>query len=111
MINPVDHGAVGAFARKSADMGLKHHGLVPGPAAPAGSAPWIGGVIDHLARAGDSLGLESGGRIGDVDLVVDAEFVARTGLHAGNLGGEPAIFAAYQGMKLVQQEIDTPVGL
>ena len=108
MIEPVDHGSISTLARKSADMGFEHDGLMPGPAAPIGGAPWIGGVVDHLAWAGHILGLEGRGRIGNVDLVVDAEFVARTGADAGNLGGEPAIFASRQGVRLLQQQIDAP---
>ena len=80
MIEPVDHGAIGAFLGEGADMGLEDHGLLPRPPAPVRGAPWIGLVIDHLARAEDVFGLKGRRRIGHVDLVIDAEFVARAGL-------------------------------
>ena len=63
-------------------------------------------MIDHLARTENVVGLKRGRRVGDVDLVVDAEFVAGAGRGAGNLGGEPAVIAARHRMRLVQQQID-----
>ena len=79
MIELADHGAVGAFRREGADMGFEHDGFLPRTSAPVRGAPWVGGVIDHFAGAGNVVGLKRRGRIGHIDLVVDPEFVARAG--------------------------------
>ena len=63
-------------------------------------------MIDHLARAEDVLRLERRGGVGHIDLVVDPEFVARAGFGAGDVGGKPAVLAARERVRLVQQEID-----
>ena len=94
MIELVDHGAVGALRREGADMGFDQDGFLPRASAPVRGAPSVAGVIDHLARAGDVVGLKRGGRIGHVDLVVDPEFVACAGLDARDVGGKPAVLAA-----------------
>ena len=39
MIELADHGAIGAFRRKGADMAFEDHRLVPGPPAPVGCFP------------------------------------------------------------------------
>ena len=106
MIEPVDHGAIGALRREGADMGFDQHGFLPWPSAPIPRAPLIGAVIDHFARAGDVLRLKCRGRIRNIDLVVDPEFVERAGLDAGDISGKPAVIAAAQGMRLVEQHID-----
>ena len=94
MIELADHGAVAAFRREGADMGLEQHRLLPRPSAPLGGAPAISAVIDHLARTRNIVGLKRGGRVGHVDFVIDAELVACAGLDAGYFGGKPAVFAA-----------------
>ena len=81
-------------------MGLDDDGFLPRPPAPVRGAPRIGVVVDHLARAEDVIGLKRRRRIRHVDLVIDAEFVARTGFHAGDIGGEPAILAALHRVRL-----------
>ena len=39
MIELADHGAIGAFRRKGADMAFEDDRLVPGPPAPVGALP------------------------------------------------------------------------
>ncbi len=63
-------------------------------------------MVDHFARAEDIIGLKRRRRIRHVDLVIDAEFVARAGLHAGDVGGEPAVLAALHRVRLLQHDID-----
>ena len=97
MIEFLDHGAIAAVLREGADMGFDDDGLLPRPSAPIGGAPRISGVIDHLARAEDVFGLKRRRRIGDIDLVVDAEFVAGAGfapaISAENQPSSPRIIA------------------
>src|ERR1700744_121412 len=100
MIEPLDHGAIAALRRESADMAFEHDGFRPRPAAPVFRAPAIGRLVDHFARAGNVFRLERGGRVGYVDLVVDTEFVTRAGLHTGDIGGEPAVIVAAKRMRL-----------
>jgi hypothetical protein len=64
-------------------------------------------MVDHLARTEDVVRLERRSRIGYVDLVVDPEFVAGAGFYAGYVGGKPAVLAASQRMRPIQQQIDT----
>ena len=85
MIELVDHGAVGAFRCEGADMGFEHDGFLPRTPVPARGAPFVGGVIDHLAGAGDVIRLKRRGRIGYIDLVIDPELVTRAGLYAGDV--------------------------
>src|SRR5205814_6341658 len=54
---------------------------------------------------GNIFGLKRRGRIGHVDLVIDPEFVARAGLHAGDVGGKPAFVAALHCLRFVQQQL------
>src|SRR4029077_19680698 len=108
MVEPVDHGAVGAFPREGTDMGFQQHGVVPGTPAPVRIAPAIGRVIDHLARSGHVVGLKRRRGIGHVDLVVDTEFVAGARFRTRNVGGKPAVFAAPERAGLVEQDIDAP---
>ena len=56
----------------------------PATAARASSAARhaVGGVIDHFARPEHVVGLKGGGWIGNVDLAVDAELIARAGVRA-----------------------------
>src|SRR5215207_601464 len=98
MIEFFDHGAVAAVLREVADMALDDDGFLPGPPAPGGGAPWIRRVVDHLARTEHIFRLEIGSRIGDVDLVVDAEFVAGACFRARYLHGKPAVVAERQRM-------------
>jgi len=110
MIELVDHGAVGAFGREDADMGLDQHRLFPRTAPPFARAPYEGVVIDHLARAEHVLGLESRSRIRHVDLIVDPELVGAAGGEAGNVGDVPAILPALHRVPAVEQEVDTARG-
>src|ERR1700731_2343845 len=106
MIELAGHGAVAALRREGADMGFDQHGFLPWTPAPVRCAPPVARVIDHFARARHIVGLKGGSRIRDVDLVVDAEFVARAGRHARQVDAEPAVLAAPQGMGFFQQQID-----
>ena len=63
-------------------------------------------MIDHLGGAENVFGLERGGGVGDIDLIVDAEFIADAGRNAQNLGGEPAVVAAPHRVRFLQQHID-----
>ena len=105
MIELLDHCAVSTLRRERSDMGFDQHGFLPRPPAPIPGAPWVACVIDHLARTGNIFGLKRRGRIGHVDLVVDPEFVAHAGLHAGDVGGKPAIVAALHRLRFVQQQL------
>src|SRR4029079_13189552 len=100
------YGEIAAIPRKRPDMGFDDDGLMPGPPAPIGGAPRIGGMIDHLARAENVLGLEHRRRIRDIDLVVDAEFVASAGHYTRNFGEEPAVVAARHRAGSFQQQVD-----
>src|SRR4051794_3067086 len=106
MIEPVDHGAVRALRREGADMRFDHHSFLPRPSAPIPGAPWVGAMVDRLARSGDVLRLKRRSRIRYIDLVVDAEFIERSGLDVGDLRGKPAVIAAAQDMRLVEQHLD-----
>ncbi len=85
MIEPVDHGAIGALRREGSDMGFDQDGFLPRPSAPIPRAPLISAVVDHFARTGDVLRLECRGRIRNVDLIVNPEFIERAGLDAGDI--------------------------
>ena len=58
-----DHGSEGALRRKSANVQLVYHGLVPRAAAPAPVAPNVGRRSDHLARPMHVFRLISRGRV------------------------------------------------
>src|SRR6185312_10104261 len=107
MIEPVDHGAIAAAFRKGADMGLDEDRLSPGPPAPILRAPGEGVLVDYLARAHHIFRLEGGSGIWHVDLVIDAEFVARAWACLHDIEGVPASVAAAHGERLLlQHEID-----
>ena len=105
MIELFDHLTVSTPRRERSNMSFDQHGFLPGPSAPIPGAPWVACVIDHLARTGNIFGLKRRGRIGHVDLVIDPEFVARAGLHAGDVGGKPAFVAALHCLRFVQQQL------
>ena len=67
MIEPADHGAIGTFRCEGADMGFEYDGFLPRTSTPVRGAPWVGGVIDYLAGAGNVIGLKRRGRIGNID--------------------------------------------
>ena len=52
MVEPVDHGAIGAARRAGADMGFDQHGFVPRPSAPVPGAPLINGSVVDPPRSG-----------------------------------------------------------
>ncbi len=106
MVELADHGAVGAFGCEGADMSFDRDGFLPRASAPIRGAPSVAGVIDHLAGARNIVGLKRGRRIGHIDLVVDPEFVTCAGLHTCQVGAKPAVFAAPQGLRFFQQQID-----
>src|SRR5436309_9850561 len=106
MIELVEHRAIAAFFGESPDMGLDDHGLLPRPSAPVRSAPSIGFMIDDFAGTENIIGLKCRCRIRHVDLVIDAEFVARARLHAGDVGCEPAALAALHRVRLLQHDFD-----
>ena len=106
MIEPFDHRAIGAFLGEGADMGLEDHGLLPRSSVPVSGAPWIGFVIDHLARAKHVIRLKRRRGIRYVNLVIDAEFIARARFYAGNVGREQAVLAAYHRMRLHEHDVD-----
>ena len=68
------------------------------------------GVIDHLARTRNIVGLKGGRRIGDVDFVVDAEFVTGASANIRYFGSVPAIVAPNHGVRFFEQEIYAPRG-
>src|SRR5579864_1199942 len=109
MIEFLDHGAIGAFAREGADMGLEQHRFEPRPPAPVSGAPVVAGMIDHFARTGHVLGLKGGGRVRHVDLIVDPEFVARASFGVRNVDLEPAVPRARKRVASpLHQHIDPP---
>ncbi len=108
MIELVDDGAISPLQREGADMGFEDDRLMPWPPAPVGGAPWVGGMIDHFTRAEHVVRLKGGSGIGDVDLAVDAEFIARSGVRAFDFARKPAAIAARQCMRLVEQDVDAP---
>ena len=63
-------------------------------------------MIDHFAGAENVFRLERGGGVGDIDLVVDVEFVAGAGGNTQNLGGEPAVVAARHRVRLLQHHVN-----
>src|SRR5262245_37058695 len=74
-------------------MSLEKHGIRPGSAFPVPALPAIR-VIDHLARPVQVLGLEMRGGIGNFDVVVDSEAVARAGSCLRDFEHEPlALFS------------------
>jgi hypothetical protein len=85
MIELFDHRAVATLRREGADMGFDQDGFLPRPAAPVAGTPPVASMIDHFARARHIVGLKRRGRIGHVDLAVDAEFVTRAGPDAGDV--------------------------
>ena len=88
-------------------MGLQQDGFVPRPPAPIRGAPPKAGMINHLARTEDIFRLKRRGRVGYIDLVVDPEPVTGAGPYARYVVGKPAVLAASQRVRLVQQQIDT----
>ena len=89
-------------------MGLDEDRFGPGPPAPILRAPCESALVDHLARAEHVFRLEGGSGIGYVDLVIDAEFVARAGACLRDIEGVPASVAAAHGERLLlEHEIDT----
>src|SRR5262249_12850276 len=91
--------------REGADVQLEHDRLLPRPPAPARRAPRIGAVIDHLARAADIVRLERRGRVGHVELAVDAEAVARTGADARDDELMPAVRARRHWDRPIEDEL------
>ena len=67
---------------------------MPGPAAPMRGRPIVA-VIDNLARPEYVIGLAGGCRIGHLDLIIDAKFVACADARIRDSGGEPTITAAH----------------
>jgi hypothetical protein len=106
MIEPADHRAVGTFRCEGPDVRFKQHGFMPWASTPIPGAPLVSAVVDYLAGARGVVGLERGGRIGDIDLIVDPEFVAAAGFCAWDVGAKPAVIAAPQGVRILQLEID-----
>jgi hypothetical protein len=76
MRQALDCSAEGALRREAADMQLRNDRLLPGPAAPGGSLPFIGGVIDDDRPTGSFPLLCRGGGIGDLGAVGKAEAIA-----------------------------------
>ena len=64
-------------------------------------------MINHLARTEDVVRLKRRGRVGYIDLVVDPELVTGARPYAGYVDGKPAVLAASQRVRFVQQQIDT----
>src|SRR6185437_411516 len=105
-IEPLDHGAIGALRGEGPDMAFEHDRFRPRPSAPIFGTPAISRMIYQFARAGNVPGLKLGGGIGYIDLVIDPEFIARTGSHAGDVSRKPAVAIAAQRMQAVQQQVD-----
>ena len=91
-------------------MGFENDGLVPRPSAPAGGAPRKGAVVDDFAGAEDILRLKGGSGVGDVDLVINAKFVAGAGRGLRHLRDVPAAILACHRDRAVEHEVDAPGG-
>src|SRR5262252_5454628 len=111
MIEPVDHCAVIALARERADMSFDQHAFLPRPTSPFARAPFERIVVDHFTRTEYIFRLEAGCRIRHVNLIIDAEFVARTGFRTADISNEPAVVPAlHRQWPRLQDEIDVSSG-
>src|SRR5712691_5820580 len=88
-------------------MELEQRGILPGPAAPVPRLPGELCMIDDLARSRHVLRLEMRSGVRDLDLVVDAELVARAGARARHREFVPAARARLHGMRAIEHELDT----
>jgi hypothetical protein len=87
-------------------MGFCDNGFRPRSPAPIRSAPSKALVIDYFARSENVFGLKSGSWIGNIELVVDPEFVASTTSCARDLERVPAIVAPPHGQAFFQEQFD-----
>ena len=110
VVELVDRGAKRAFGRERPDVQLENDRLFPWAPAPVGHAPAICAMIDHLARARDIVGLERRGRVGHVELAVDAEAIARAGDRVGDREPVPPVGLRLHGSRTVDDELHRPGG-
>ena len=91
-------------AAERADMDFLDDHLLPRTADPVCRAPVIGGVIDDDAPPMDAARLYSRGRIGDGEVVAQAEPVPRPWPY-GRRGAEPAVGAARHGNRIAIRDL------
>jgi len=103
-----DHSAERARRCEGANMGFNENRALPRQAAPIRRLPLIAAVIDHFARPQTVLRLEMRCRVGDFEIAVNAEAVARAGAGVRRVRLEPfAVFAHREsvGGQLVEQQV------
>ena len=101
-----------AFRRKSAEMELVKHDVVPFAARP-GFPPAIGAGIDRLARAVDVVGLKPGRRVRNLAPARQREPIARARAKSFHEGFEEAILPRSHGERRVSSldhEVDLSLG-
>ncbi len=109
MRQPLDCSAEGALRREAADMQLRNDRLLPGPAAPGESLPFIGGVIDDDRSTRRFPLLCRGGGIGHLGAVGKAEAIALSRLR-GERDFEPAAVERLHLMRgPAENQIDAPL--
>ena len=106
MIEPVDRRSESPFGRERSDVELEKGRLLPRPADPIPRPPGELPVIDHLARAGNILGLKMRGRVRHLELAIDAELVERAGARARNRELVPAARLRRHHVRPLEHQLD-----